>query len=125
VILLLDSHALLWWLADNGELSADARAAIADPENEALVSAAVVWEIEIKRALGKLQSPDDLIDVLEPSGFGSLPITLDDATTAARLPHHHRDPFDRMIVAQAQRLDAVIISRDPVFATYNAPAIIA
>jgi PIN domain nuclease of toxin-antitoxin system len=119
VILLLDAHTLLWWLGDDPELSADARAAIADPSNDVLVSAATVWEIEIKRALGKLEAPAGLVDALEPAGMGSLPITLRDAEAAAQLPPHHRDPFDRMLVAQAQRLDALIVSRDPVFGEYG------
>jgi PIN domain nuclease of toxin-antitoxin system len=125
VILLLDAHALLWWLDDDPRLSADARGAIADPANDVLVSAAVVWEIEIKRRLGKLEAPDGLADALEPSGLSSLPITLRDAESAARLPAHHRDPFDRMLVAQAGRLDAVLVTRDPVFARYGVESIAA
>lgn len=119
MILLLDAHALLWWLDDNPELAAQARDSIADPLNDVLVSAATVWEIEIKRALGKLQAPMGLVDVLEPAGLGALPITLRDAESAARLPGHHRDPFDRMLVAQAQRLDAILVTRDEVFPQYG------
>lgn len=125
MILLLDAHTLLWWLADDPELSEQARRAIADGANDALVSAATVWEIEIKRAIGKLSSPDDLVDVLEPSGLGSLPITLRDADSAARLAPHHRDPFDRMLVAQAQRLGAVVVSRDEIFGAYSVEALTA
>lgn len=119
MILLLDAHAIIWWLADDPTLSAGARRAIADPVNEALVSAATVWEIEIKRSLGKLESPDDLLERLDQSGFGAIPITAADAQRAGRLPEHHRDPFDRMLVAQATRLDAVIVSRDPAFGAYG------
>jgi PIN domain nuclease of toxin-antitoxin system len=119
VILLLDAHALLWWLADDPTLQAAARAAIASPTNDALVSAATVWEIEIKRALGKLQAPDGLVDAIEASDFQALPISLGDAERAGRLPPHHRDPFDRMLVAQAMRIDAVIVSRDDAFAPYG------
>ena len=119
MIVLLDAHALLWWLGDSAELSQEARNAIADPLNDVLVSAGVVWEIEIKRALGKLDAPEDLVEALEPAGFGSLPITLSDGATAARLPAHHRDPFDRVLVAQAKRLDAVVVSRDAVFEHYD------
>ena len=72
------------------------------------MSAVSVWEIEIKRALGKLEAPRGLVALLEPSGFGSLPITLLDAEAASSLPPHHRDPFDRMLVAQAMRLDAIM-----------------
>lgn len=119
MILLLDAHALLWWLADDATLQADARAAIASPANDVLVSAATVWEIEIKRALGKLKAPDGLVDAVEASGFQALPISLEDAERSGRLPPHHRDPFDRMLVAQAIRLDAVIVSRDDAFAPYG------
>ena len=119
MILLLDTHALLWWLADDSALRADARAAIADPANDVLVSAASVWEIEIKRSLGKLSAPDGLIYAIETAGFGSLPIIAADAERAARLPAHHRDPFDRMLVAQARRLDAAIVTHDPAFAAYE------
>jgi PIN domain nuclease of toxin-antitoxin system len=119
VILLLDAHALLWWLADDPTLKAAARAAIASPANDVLVSAATVWEIEIKRALGKLEAPDELVDAVEASAFQALPISLADTERAGRLPSHHRDPFDRMLVVQAIRLDAVIVSRDDAFAPYG------
>jgi PIN domain nuclease of toxin-antitoxin system len=119
VILLLDAHALLWWLGDDATLQPAARAAIASPANDILVSAATVWEIEIKRALGKLEAPDGLVDAIEASSFQALPISLDDAERAGRLPPFHRDPFDRMLVAQATRLDAVIVSRDDAFAPYG------
>jgi PIN domain nuclease of toxin-antitoxin system len=125
VILLLDAHTLLWWLADDPSLGGPARDAIADPGNEALVSAASVWEIEIKRALGKLAAPDGIVQAIEASGFGTLPITADDAETAGRLPPHHRDPFDRMLIAQAERLDAVVVSRDTAFAPYGTRVLLA
>jgi PIN domain nuclease of toxin-antitoxin system len=119
VILILDAHALLWWLSDSSELGPEARRAIADPLNEVLVSAATVWEIEIKRALRKLDAPAEVVEALEPAGMGSLPITLADARNAGALPPHHRDPFDRMLAAQASRLDAVVVSRDAVFESYG------
>ena len=119
MIILLDAHALLWWLADDPTLNDAARAAIAAPANDVLVSAGTVWEIEIKRALGKLSAPDGLVDAIEASALGSLPILATDGERAARLPAHHRDPFDRMLVAQAFRLDAVIVTRDAAFAPYE------
>jgi PIN domain nuclease of toxin-antitoxin system len=119
VILLLDAHALLWWLADDPTLAPDARAAIAAPSNEVIVSAASVLEIEIKRALGKLSAPDGLVDAIDASAIGSLPIIAVDAERAGQLPPHHRDPFDRMLVAQALRVDAVIVSRDAAFKPYG------
>jgi PIN domain nuclease of toxin-antitoxin system len=119
VILLLDAHTVLWWLADDATLDPIARAAIADPSNAALVSAASIWEIEIKRALGKLTAPTGLLDAIDGAGFSVLPITGPDAERAGSLPPHHRDPFDRMLVAQADRVGAIVVSRDTVFAAYG------
>jgi len=119
VILLIDAHAVLWWLADDPTLEDVARSAMADPANQVLVSAATIWEIEIKRALGKLAAPTGLCDVIERAGFGVLPISGLDAERAGALPGLHRDPFDRMLVAQARRLDALIVSRDASFAPYG------
>jgi PIN domain nuclease of toxin-antitoxin system len=118
MILLLDAQALLWWFARDPRLGDAALAAIADPVNDVLVSAATIWELEIKRALGKLEAPDDLIGAIEATGFVGLPITGADAEYAGRLPLHHRDPFDRMLVAQAGRLAATIVSRDSAFDRY-------
>jgi PIN domain nuclease of toxin-antitoxin system len=117
--LLLDAHALLWWLADDPSLDPAARDAIADAGNEVVVSAATVWEIAIKRALGKVSAPEGLADAIERSGFIEAPVTAADAELAAGLEPHHRDPFDRMLVAQASRLRAVVVTRDPVFARYG------
>jgi PIN domain nuclease of toxin-antitoxin system len=119
VILLLDAHALLWWLADDPQLATSARTAIADPATDVFVSAATIWEIEIKRAVGKLDAPDGLVQIIVETGFGILPITGEDAERAGRLAPHHRDPFDRMLVAQAGRLDALIVSQDAVFGAYQ------
>lgn len=116
--LLLDTHALLWWLADE-QLDAGARAAIEDPENVVWVSAASVWEIAIKRSLGKLRTGADLLGAVEWSGFERLPIAMDHAEAAGALPPHHRDPFDRMLVAQAQLLDLAIVTRDAAFDAYD------
>jgi PIN domain nuclease of toxin-antitoxin system len=120
VILLLDAHAVLWWLADDPTLHPAARSAIADPANDVLVSAASIWEIAIKRALGKLDAPTGLAGACDQAGFSVLPITGDDADRAGALPAHHRDPFDRMLVAQADRVGALVVSRDGVFAMYGA-----
>lgn len=123
MILILDAHALLWWLRDESTLDRAARASIADPANDVVVSAATIWELEIKRAVGQLQAPDDLLELLESEAFDCLPIHGDDAITAARLPMHHRDPFDRMILAQAVRLEAVVVSRDQIFNAYDVPVL--
>lgn len=119
MILLLDAHALLWWLTDDGGLAQAARRAIADPASDVLVSAATVWEIGIKRSLGKLDAPADVLGAIEAAGFNGLPVTLADGDAAASLPPLHRDPFDRMLVAQAMRLGAVLVSRDPAFPPYG------
>jgi PIN domain nuclease of toxin-antitoxin system len=123
VILLLDAHALLWWLADDPALGQPARGAIRNPANDVLVSAASVWEIEIKRAIGRLSAPDGVAAAIESAGFGAIAITPSDAERASRLPPHHRDPFDRMLVAQATRLDAFIVTRDASFGAYDVEVI--
>jgi len=117
VNLLLDTHALLWWL-DDSSLAPGAREAIADPENLVAVSAASVWEIEIKRALGKLDAPAGIVDAVRASEFEPLPIALEHAELAGGLPDHHRDPFDRMLVAQATLLGLTVVTRDPAFTSY-------
>ncbi|HEY6280059.1 MAG TPA: type II toxin-antitoxin system VapC family toxin [Streptosporangiaceae bacterium] len=116
--LLLDTHTLLWWLADEG-LSTQAREAIADPANLAAVSAASAWEISIKKALGKLAAPDDLEDQLEAGGFEPLPISIAHAVAAGRLPRHHDDPFDRMLIAQALAEGLTIVTRGKRFGDYG------
>lgn len=117
--LLLDTHALLWWVG--GEtLSPEVVAAIGDPENLVCVSAASVWEIGIKEALGKLSVEGDLDGILAED-FEPVPITFDDARRAAALPAHHRDPFDRMLVAQALSRDLTLVSRDPRMDPYGVP----
>lgn len=119
MILLLDAHALLWSLTDHPTLRDETRAAIASPANDVLVSAATVWELAIKRQLGKLEAPDDLVGAIEATQFVGLPITIADAESAAALPRHHADPFDRMLVAQAQRIGATLVTRDLAFTAYG------
>jgi PIN domain nuclease of toxin-antitoxin system len=118
VRLLLDTHVLLWWLADR-DLSRQARGAIADPGNEVVVSAISAWEIAIKSAIGKLSAPDDLATQLEEGGFGVLPLGVDHALAAGRLPRHHDDPFDRALIAQGLVESLTIVTRDPRFAAYG------
>lgn len=117
--LLLDAHTLLWWLADDPELGSEARALIANPANDVLVGAATVWEIAIKRAIGKLDAPAGLVEALAEAGFAEVHVTAADGKRAGALDPHHRDPFDRMLVAQAERLEALIVTRDPVFGAYG------
>lgn len=119
MILLLDAHVVLWAVSEPEALAAAARTAIESPSNDVVVSAGSIWELEIKRALGKLRVEVELLQELERVGFGVLPITAADAISAARLALHHRDPFDRMLVAQAGRLGAVVVTRDSMFSRYE------
>jgi PIN domain nuclease of toxin-antitoxin system len=119
VKLLLDTHALIWWLEDSAELSADARRSIADGTNDVAVSAASAWEMAIKAALGKLRVPSDLTMQIEQSALQALPITIEHAFKAGSLPPHHQDPFDRMLIAQAMIDDRTIVTRDPRFELYG------
>lgn len=119
MILLVDAHALLWWLNDDQRLSAPARRSLEDPANDVLASAMSLWELEIKRIAGRLEAPDDILATLERADIGTLPVTGGDAVAAARLPLHHRDPVDRILIAQAERLDAVVVTRDRAFASYD------
>ena len=116
--LLLDTHALLWWLADEG-LTPQAQGAIADPGNLVAVSAASAWEISIKKALGKLAAPDDLEQQVQAGGFSPLPISTAHGVAAGQLPHHHEDPFDRMLIAQAFAEGLTIVTRDKRFGNYG------
>jgi PIN domain nuclease of toxin-antitoxin system len=119
VILIVDAHAALWALAAPDELSPSARDAIASPSNEVVVSVASIWEIAVKRVARRLDAPAGIAQGFEELGFTAVPITAADAERAAELPMHHRDPFDRMVIAQAQRLDAVIVTRDRELARYG------
>lgn len=118
--LLVDTHALLWWLTDDAALSPTAREELADPANEPLVSTASVWEIAIKRSLGKLTAPDDLPDRIVDEGFAWLPVSAMHAWQVRDLPAHHRDPFDRLLVAQALIERLPIITTDARFKDYGA-----
>ena len=121
--LLLDTHVVLWWLADDPSLGSAARAAIADSRAEVFVSAASVWEVAIKRELGKLTAPDDLLVQLDGQRFECLPLTAEDAWAAGHLARHHTDPFDRAIVAQAMRRDLAVVTRDRTIAQYGVSVI--
>lgn len=118
--LLLDTHVLLWWLADDDRLHERTAEAMSDGNNEVLVSAATVWEIEIKRAKGALSAPDDLLDQIAACGFGLLAIEGSHARAAGRLPQHRHDPFDRMLVAQATAEDAALVTADGALGAYGA-----
>ena len=118
--LLLDSHAFLWWLAEDPKLSAEAHQAIADPASIVHVSAATTWELSIKAALGKLDLDGaDLVEEIEENDFVELSMTARHSVTAAALPRHHEDPFDRMLIAQAQIEGLTMVTRDPAFRAYG------
>ncbi len=120
---LLDTHALLWWLADDPALSKSARKFIAETRNTAIVSAASAWEIATKFRLGKLASAAklaaDFVGYLEREGFELLPILPDHAIRAGLLPGPHKDPFDRMLIAQAQAEGLPIVTNETVFDAYG------
>ena len=122
-LLLLDTHAFLWWLDDNPRLGARARAAIADPDNTVLVSAATAWEIAIKTGLGRLELGEPPEDVLpreiERGGFRPLAISVEHALVVRTLPLHHRDPFDRLLIAQAVAEGLRLVTADGAFANYD------
>ncbi len=121
--LLLDTHALLWWLSSDPSLSPAAREAIARPDADVAVSAASAWEISIKTALGKLTAPGDLEAQLARHRFTPLPITVAHALLAGSLPGHHDDPFDRMLVAQARTERMTLVTRDPRIGLYGVPTV--
>ena len=122
--LLLDSHAFVWWAEANRALSTAARMAITDPANEVLVSVAGLWELVIKAQLGKQPPlPDDTETMMVKQGFSLLPITLIHLRRYAPLPQHHKDPFDRMMIAQALAENIPIVTRDRIFASYGVQVI--
>jgi PIN domain nuclease of toxin-antitoxin system len=123
VTLLLDAHTLLWWLADDRRLAKPAKEAIADRATVVYVSAVTAWEIAIKRTLGKLWAPDDLEDQMRANGLTELGISVADGLLAGALPLHHADPFDRMLVAQAQRRGLTIVTRDEAIRLYGVPVL--
>ena len=120
---LLDTHALLWWLTDDPSLPGPLREVIADPANEIIVSAASAWEIATKHRLGKLPEASavarDLDGLLVRAGMRPLPISIAHALRAGALEGHHRDPFDRMLIAQGQLESLPIMTADPAFGLYD------
>jgi PIN domain nuclease of toxin-antitoxin system len=119
VKLLLDTHILLWWLEDNPLLPESLRRLIRDPENTIFISAVVLWEIWLKQSLGKLKLPSNFKELLDLEGFENLPLTSRQAAAVASLPWHHRDPFDRMLVAQAQVERLTLLSVDEDLPAYG------
>ena len=120
---MLDTHALIWWLTDDERLPRATYREIADGKNEKLVSAASVWEIAIRHRAGKLEEVSNLIldisGALEEQGFGELPITVDDGVRAGMFPLQHRDPFDKMLIAQAISRNLALVSGEGLFDRYG------
>jgi PIN domain nuclease of toxin-antitoxin system len=123
VKLLLDTHALLSLLFADGRLSPAAHAAMERPDTRLVVSAVSVWEIAIKRSIGKLSAPDDVIERIEGAGAEMLSITPRHADAVAALPFHHRDPFDRLLIAQARLEGCAIVTADRAFPAYDVPVV--
>lgn len=120
---LLDTHAFLWWIVDDPRLSDRAREVIGDGQNELLLSSASGWEIAIKARLGRLGLPEDLesfiVEQMAVNSVYGLPIRMSHALHIHQLPDHHRDPFDRLLIAQAQLEDLPILTADPQIARYG------
>ncbi|MGW1185299.1 type II toxin-antitoxin system VapC family toxin [Streptomyces drozdowiczii] len=116
--MLLDTYVVLWWLDDSPELAEEVKHLL-DTEPSVFVSAVTPWEISIKQSLGKLHGPADLAERVRDSQFTSLPITAGHGVRAGRLPEHHRDPFDRILIAQAQTEGMTILTRDKWIPSYD------
>ncbi len=122
--MLIDAHALLWFAAGDSKRIGEALRARIEAE-ATTVSSATLWEIAIKVGPGKLDAPDDLPERVEQLGFDLLPVTADHAWQVRRLPPHHRDPFDRLLIAQAKCEGFKFVSRDPIVAHYGVPYLVA
>lgn len=122
--ILVDTHVLLWWFGGHS-MSDAAMTAIGDPANEVFVSAATIWEISIKSGKGKLRINDGFMTMLNENAFEMLPITWGHSLSAGILPMHHRDPFDRMLVAQARDESLTLVTRDPALLRYDIDCLVA
>lgn len=121
--LLLDTHAAIWWLSDDPRLGADAAEQLRDDSNVVLLSAAVVWEVAIKRSLGKLDTPDGFALRLLEAGAVPLAVSIEHAAGVEQLPHHHRDPFDRLLISQARIERVTLVSADKALLAYDVPVL--
>jgi PIN domain nuclease of toxin-antitoxin system len=121
--LLVDAHALLWALDEVARLPSVVQSELSAGVTPAFVSAATIWEIELKRSLGKLEAPGDLLDAVAAARFAELDITFAHARMAGGLPRHHGDPFDRMLVAQARSEGLTIVTADRRIAAYDVPVL--
>jgi PIN domain nuclease of toxin-antitoxin system len=116
---LVNTHAMLWALGEPSALSREARDVIGDPSNLIVVSSASRWECAVKASIGKLDLPEDFFDSIPEAGYEVMPILISHLNVYRTLPMHHRDPFDRMLVAQARAEALTLISRDPEIAKYD------
>lgn len=123
--LLLDTHVLLWWLEDPASIVDAARIEIANPRNAAFVSAASIQEIVIKKEQNRLSCPDDLLPLLSTNKFAHLPVTLDHALAVQALPPLHKDPFDRLLLAQCRCEGMTLVTRDRLLPKYGIPFLLA
>lgn len=123
--ILLDTNFVLWWLADDLDLGERARELIAAPENLIFYSAASIWEIRIKQALGKLDLPDEFAEALGHQAFEPLAISVTHAHALQDLPQLHRDPFDRLLIAQARCERLTILTRDGIIGQYDVATVLA
>ncbi|MBT3198795.1 MAG: type II toxin-antitoxin system VapC family toxin [Phycisphaerales bacterium] len=121
---LLDTHVILWWLADDPALKPNARSAISDTTNLVYISAVSLWEIVIKQGLGKLQLPEDWAGALMREPFGQLSINFQHALTVGKLPAIHKDPFDRLLIAQCLDEDLTLVTHDATLQHYDLPILL-
>jgi len=115
---LLDTHIILWWLTDPNQIAPKARKIISDRKQKIYLSSASFWEMAIKKSIGKLTLPNNILEILIHTGFELLPITTQEALSVADLPLLHMDPFDRMLIMQAKLNDLVFITRDEKLTDY-------
>jgi PIN domain nuclease of toxin-antitoxin system len=121
--LLIDTHVLLWWLDGSDKLAEDTANVIADEANDTVVSVATVWEISIKQSIGKLKIDGDLRQHMRDQFFRELPVTGDHAAAVRDLPWHHKDPFDRLLVAQARCEGLTLVTADHAISAYDVPTL--
>lgn len=122
---LIDTHVLLWWASDPHVLTDEARIVIAGGRNQLLFSHASFWEIAIKISNGKLRLPEPTTELIQRARCRALPITAEHIDSIVHLPHLHRDPFDRMLIAQAKVEDLVLVTRDEDILKYDIPTLAA
>lgn len=121
---ILDTHALLWWLSDPDLLSSEAKEIVTDIKNLIYVSSVSTWEIAVKLSLGKLKAPKQIFDIIKRESFFELPISIEHTKCLSLLPDHHKDPFDRLLIAQAIVEKSVLITSDKMIRKYPIPIII-